>query len=399
MKVQNGWYHLLISALADFKRNKIRTFLTSLGIMIGVLSVVMLIALGIGLKNFLTQQFENLGANLIIVLPGQGFQGGPGPGLVGGANFDERDLATVQRIGGLDLVSPGYFKGITLKADGEETSGYIQGINSDGIELLNLNVLEGRLLTDSEMESSSKKGLLGFEAARKLFKEEPRLAVGETVRFENQRYKVLGVLEKIGDNESDNGLFVPYKSTFGNINPDKTFFSLNIGVKSEDDVADAKVRIEEALLKRYDEDDFTVSEQAEILDTINQIFAVVNALLVAIGSISLVVGGIGIMNIMYATVTERTKEVGIRRALGATKNDILMQFLTESVVLSVFGGTLGLILAAILVMIIRIWFPVGMNVLAVVVAFGVSSLIGIFFGVFPARRAANLAPIEAIRYE
>ncbi len=398
MKLKNGWYHLLKSALADFGRNKVRTFLTSLGIMIGVLSVVMLIALGIGLKNYLTQQFENLGANLILVLPGQGFRGGPGPGLVGGADFDERDVMSLKRISELDYVVPNFFKGLTIEADGKKEAGYIHGVNGDAFQLLNLNILQGRLLTDSEMESGSKKAVIGFELARKLFLE-PELAVGETVRFENQRYKVMGVVKKAGDNEQDNGLFIPYKSTFGNINPDKTFFSINLGVRSEGDIEAAKIKVKETLLKRYKEDDFTVTEQAEILDTVNQIFAVVNMLLVAIGSISLVVGGIGIMNIMYATVTERTKEVGIRRALGATKWDILLQFLTESVVLSVFGGTLGLILASILVMIIRIWFPVGLNLLAVIVAFGVSSLIGIFFGVFPAKRAANLAPIEAIRYE
>ena len=153
------------------------------------------------------------------------------------------------------------------------------------------------------------------------------------------------------------------------------------------------------LFKRYEEDEFSVSEQAELLSTVNQIFAIVNGVLVAIGSISLIVGGIGIMNIMYATVTERIKEVGIRRAVGATEKDILLQFLTESVVLSVLGGLMGLILASLIVLGIRIFFPASINLLSVVITFLVSSGIGIFFGVFPARRAAKLPPIEAIRYE
>ena len=183
------------------------------------------------------------------------------------------------------------------------------------------------------------------------------------------------------------------------MNPNKTFWAIYIGVESEDNVGDVKDKAEEVLLKRYDEDDFAVTEQSEILSTINQIFSVINSVIIAIGSISLLVGGIGIMNIMYATVTERIKEVGIRRAVGATQNDILMQFLAESVLLSFFCGALGLILASLIVLGIRVFFPASINITAVIIAFVVSSAIGIFFGVFPARRASKLPPIEAIRYE
>jgi putative ABC transport system permease protein len=172
-----------------------------------------------------------------------------------------------------------------------------------------------------------------------------------------------------------------------------------VGVESKENVDSVKEDIKAALLKRYDKDAFSVTEQSEILSTINQIFGVINSILVAIGSISLIVGGIGIMNIMYATVTERTKEVGIRRAVGATKKDILLQFLTESTILSLFGGLLGLILASLIVLVVRIFFPASINLFAVVITLVISSGIGIFFGVFPARRAANLTPIEAIRYE
>lgn len=192
---------------------------------------------------------------------------------------------------------------------------------------------------------------------------------------------------------------MPYKTTFGSLNPNKSFFTIYLGVNSEENIELVKEKAEKILLKRYEEDDFSVTEQSEILSTVNQIFSIVNGVLIAIGSISLLVGGIGIMNIMYATVTERTKEIGIRRAIGATKSEILQQFLAESVVLSVLGGAMGLLLATLIVVIVRNFFPVAINVLAVVITFSVSSAIGIFFGVFPARRAANLSPIEAIRYE
>jgi len=145
----------------------------------------------------------------------------------------------------------------------------------------------------------------------------------------------------------DNAAIVPYKTTFGGINPDKSFFTIYLGVALEEDIDFVKEKTEEVLLKRYEEGEFSVTEQAEILSTINQIFSIINSVLVAIGSISLLVGGIGIMNIMYATVTERTKEIGIRRAIGATKQDILTQFLTESVILSVLGGLVGLLLSSI----------------------------------------------------
>ncbi|MBU1084971.1 FtsX-like permease family protein, partial [Patescibacteria group bacterium] len=150
---------------------------------------------------------------------------------------------------------------------------------------------------------------------------------------------------------------------------------------------------------RYDSEEFSVTEQTEILGTVNQIFTILNAVLVAIGSISLIVGGIGIMNIMYSTVTERTKEIGIRRAIGATQNDILFQFLSESVILSIFGGILGLSISGLIVLGIRTVFPAAINLLSVILAVGVSTLIGVFFGVFPAKRAAKLTPLEAIRYE
>lgn len=153
------------------------------------------------------------------------------------------------------------------------------------------------------------------------------------------------------------------------------------------------------LLERYKADDFSVTEQAELLSMINMIIGVLNTALIAIGSVSLIVGGIGIMNIMYATVTERTKEIGIRRAIGATKKDILFQFLTGAVMVSFLGGLLALIIATIIVILIQPIFPAVINTFSVVVAFGISSLIGIFFGVFPAKKAADLSPIEAIRFE
>jgi putative ABC transport system permease protein len=399
MNNQNEYVHLIKAAVEDFKRSKVRTFLTSLGITIGVLSVVMLIALGLGLKNYIQGQFESLGANLVMVMPGSGFTGGGfGAGIVGGAEFDERDAASLARIEGVDYVVPLFFKSTQVEAGGGKKFAYVMGVNEDYFSLMNKNPVAGEFFSKSDVAARAKVVVLGHSIADDLF-ENPADAVGKTVRFENLRLKVVGVIEKTGDNEQDRSLIMPYKTTYGSLNPRKTFWSIYVGVGSKDSVEGVKEEARQILLKRYNEDDFSVTEQSEILSTINQIFGIINAVLVAIGSISLLVGGIGIMNIMYATVTERTKEVGVRRAVGATQKDILLQFLTESLILSVFGGVVGLILATLIVLVIRLFFPASINFLSVIITFAISSAIGIFFGVFPARRAAKLPPIEAIRYE
>lgn len=372
--------------------------------MIGVLSVVLLIALGLGLKNYLKQQFESLGSNLIIIFPGNVFNqeagvgGGFGPGLAGGADFDERDVASLKRIPEADYVVPEFFKSTTIVANTEKRIGYVIGTTEDSFTVLNLKPLAGKLFTKSDVQRRTRVVNLGYTIAEKLFTD-PVKAVGKTVKVDNQRFTVIGVLEKKGDREMDTGAITPYKTTFGTLNPDKTFFAIYLGVNNEDNIELVKKKAEEILLKRYKKDDFSVTEQTEILSTVNQIFSIINAVLVAIGSISLLVGGIGIMNIMYASVTERTKEIGIRRSLGATQKDILFQFLSESVTLSVFGGVLGLILAGLIVLIIHSFFPASISLLSVIIAFTVSTFIGVFFGVFPARRAAKLPPNEAIRYE
>lgn len=397
MRITKGFKALIVSAFADFRRDKVRTGLTSLGIMIGVLSVVMLIALGLGLKNYISQQFENLGANLVMVLPGSGFSGG-GAGLAGGAEFDEKDIRNIQGLANLEYVVPVYFRSVSMVSSDKEKVGYIMGANEEIFPLMNVEVLEGVMWGKTDVGKRAKVAVLGNAIAEELFGSASE-AVGKTIKIESLRLKVIGVAKKKGDREADNAAFIPYTTTFGSINPKKTFWAIYLGIPEEKMVSTVKENVERVLTRRYDKDKFSVTEQSEILSTVNQIFGIINLVLIAIGSISLIVGGIGIMNIMYATVTERTREIGIRRALGATTRDILLQFLTESTMLSLFGGLVGLALATVIVLIVRNWFPVAINLFAVILAIGVSSGIGIFFGVFPAKKAADLSPMEAIRYE
>jgi|WetSurSiteA1Bulk_404760.scaffolds.fasta_scaffold01079_3 putative ABC transport system permease protein len=407
IKLRDGWYDLLRSAFADFTRNKTRTFLTALGITIGVLSVVLLIALGLGLKNYINQQFESLGANLVMVMPGNAFSQSEGGGMSNmrsmgtsfmGITFDEQDYLALNRIGNIDYLTPLFYKSGVIEGNNQRKTGSIEGANEDIFNLMNVEIMVGDAFSKADVSSRAKKVVLGYSMAESLFYD-PKEAYGKSIDIDNQRFKVVGVAKKKGDPDMDDAVIVPYKTTFGTLNPNKTFYSIYAGISSKDKVAEVKEQMKTVLLKKYKKDEFSVVEQTEILNTINQIFTVINAVLVAIGSISLLVGGIGIMNIMYATVTERTKEVGIRRAIGATERDIMMQFLAEAVTLSVLGGVLGLILATLIVLVIRIFFPASINLLSVIITFAISSAIGVGFGVFPARRAAKLPPIEAIRYE
>lgn len=396
---------ILKTALEDFKRNKIRTFLTSLGILIGVASVVLLISFGLGLKQYIKNQFESLGTNLVVVLPGKVFSGGSfrsGSGALGGVKFDERDVAKLKKIPSVTYVVPIFTKAVSMTGGKKTEISDLYATTADMFVIRNLTLNYGRLFKKTDVEKRSKVVVVGPAIAEKLFGS-PQSALGRTIQIEGQAFRVIGVLDSkggggFGGPDFDSFTYVPYKSAYS-FNPDKNFVGIYVKVANDSAVNMVKARVSDSLLIRYKKDDFTVVEQTEILNAVSSIFSVLNTLLVFIGGISLLVGGIGIMNIMYVSVVERTREIGIRRAIGATSRDILSQFLAESVILSLLGGLGGVAISYIIVFFVQRVFPAYVDLTSVMVAFGVSSLIGIIFGVFPARKAANLSPIEAIRYE
>lgn len=394
------------SAIADFARNKVRTVLTSLGILIGVLSVVLIVALGSGLRLSINDQFESLGSNQLIIFPGQvltngRFTGGGGA-AAGTIRFDERDITRLRRLRELKYVIPSQTKSVNISANGRTESGSLYIASYEVFDARNLNPVAGSLFTREDGDKRKKVVVMGGAIAEKLFDEADN-AIGKIIKAADQSFVVVGVLEKkggggFGGPDFDNFVYLPYQTGFI-FNPDKKFLTVTVLAQPDIPTQVAKDAITELLLRRYKEDDFSIVELSEIQKAVTDIFAMLNIALTGIAAISLVVGGVGIMNIMYVTVTERTKEIGVRRALGARGSDILAQFLIEAVILSVFGGLLGLLLAAGIVAGIQSIFPAYISVDSIVLALGVSSAIGIVFGVFPARKASQLSPIEAIRYE
>lgn len=399
------FFFIIKSAMEDFRRNKVRTFLTSLGILIGVSSVVLLMAFGLGLKRYIENQFESLGANLLIIFPGKILQNGQfrqGPGSLGGKRFDEKDAASLAKIKTAAYVVPAYTKSVDIEGGGNKEFGDVYATTSDVFIIRNLEIDKGEYFTATDNDKRSKKVVLGPKIAEKLYGS-ANSAIGKTAKIENQSFRVVGILKSkggggFGGPDIDSFVYIPYKSSYF-FNPDKKFIAINIKVDKKENLVLTKTEVANVMSKRYNEDDFSVIESTEILSAVSSIFAIMNLILVAIAAISLVVGGIGIMNIMYVSVIERTKEIGIRRSVGATRRDIMLQFMSEAVILSLIGGILGLAISYIVVLIIQRFFPAYISLESVLIALGVSSAIGIFFGVFPARKAAQLSPIDAIRYE
>lgn len=397
------FFFILRSSLDDFRRNKLRTLLTSLGILIGISSVVLLLALGLGLRRYIQNQFSSLGANLIMVTPGKMLSGGfSGSSMMSGGMFDEKDSIALKRIKNLSTVVPIYVKYTEVVGSSGSEVYEMMASTIEIFPLMNFKVQYGRLYDKSDVDRGNKVMVLGSNPAKKLFGDVEN-AVGKKVKMENIGFTVVGVLESkgggggIGPSINDH-TFIPYKAALS-FNPSKKFWGIYAKAEDEKVLASTKADITNVLLKRYHDDEFSVNDQMELLNSLNTIFNMVNMVLVAIAAISLVVGGVGVMNIMYVTVVERVSEIGVRRAFGARKSDILILFLTEAVILSLIGGILGLSLSFTVVSIVQKFFPAYIDNFSVLLAIGVSSVIGIVFGVFPARQAANLTPIEAIRNE
>jgi putative ABC transport system permease protein len=388
-------------ALRAIMLNKVRAFLTILGVVIGVFAVVMLTGIGYGLQGYITDQFESFGTNNIYVQPGQVFSQARGGNSVAQNKLRDRHLKKIEQLREyVQYVVP--LNSASSKVTYRDTTKRVSIMitNEHFFEAINMNVVRGRAFSKSEVESGDKVVVLGPKLATDLFGAADPL--GKKIRLEDQNFTVIGVTEEkgagIGGNSYDEIVVLPYET--GN-----RIFDINsvsqalVKVRDKDRIDETIAQVKEVLSKDLDEEDFSVIDQSQVLDMFNSILGVLTAALAGISGISLLVGGIGIMNIMLVSVTERTKEIGLRKALGATPNMILRQFLIEAALLSILGGLIGLGLAALGISALNTLIPARLTFQSVALALGVSIGIGLIFGVAPAKRAAQLSPIEALRYE
>lgn len=392
------------------KRNKMRSFLTMLGIIIGVASVITMLAIGQGSKKSIQDQIASMGSNMLFVMPGNMRMGGVQQGSSSSQRLTVADINAIRT--GCDAIiaiSP------EVRSSGQAVSGSsnwpttIYGGSEQYLEIRSWKVVSGRNITDSEAAGSAKVCLVGRTVADELFGEgiDP---TGETIRFKSIPFKIIGVLEEKGQNsfgqDQDDVIIAPYTTVQKRILAQTHIQSIQMSARSAEESALAESQVEEVLRRthklRDDEDnDFEIRSQEELATTMTSVTEILTILLGTIAGISLLVGGIGIMNIMYVSVTERTREIGLRMSVGGRSVDILLQFLIESILLSVFGGLIGILLgfgASSIVEALTSW-PISVMWGSVILAFAVCTVIGVFFGWYPARRAAELDPIEALRFE
>lgn len=388
--------------------NKSRSFLTALGVIIGVGSVVMLTSIGTGLQAYVTEQFDELGANTVIVFPGDPFGEGGGfsregqISAVANSQLEMEDVADIKRLREyVQNAIPFVIRSEKVAYRGEEKSVSIIGSTHDYPVVQTTTKTEvGRFFSKSENDSHDRVVVLGHDIAEELFGEiDP---IGKEIKIGNQNFTVTGVQEQAGASfggpSFDTFVFIPIETYFRMYDTD-TIVEIFVKTRSAENIPESIEAIEKLMLKKYDEDEFSVFDQSQILETITDILNILTVGLGGIASISLVVGGIGIMNIMLVSVTERTREIGLRKALGATPNVILIQFLIEAAIISIIGGVTGLIIAYFGTLAMQAYFPAKITLDSILLAFGVSTLVGLVFGAAPARRASKLSPIEALRYE
>ncbi len=391
-------FHTSITAILA---NRLRSFLTVLGIVIGVTSVILLVALVSGLNLYITNQIQGLGSNLIFVVPGR-IGGARSPGGVQAnklTNIDATELRN--RLQGEAEVSPAVQRTTTLKFANKSDKGTaIFGVESNYFKVISsLKLSSGRFFNANESAAAKRVAVVGPSVVNTLFN--GGTALGKTIDVNGLRYQVIGVLESRGSTfgiDQDNAIYVPIAAAqrqFGLTNLNTIYISAN---KSED-VKAVQSKADVILKRRLNEDDFSLQTQEQALSTVSQITGVLTVALGGIAAISLIVGGIGVMNIMLVSVTERTREIGLRKALGAQPEAIRNQFLIEAITLSGIGGVIGILLGIGLSMIINIFFTTSVTLWSIFLSFGFSMLVGVVFGVAPALRAAKLNPIQALRYE
>jgi len=396
-------------AFRALRRNKMRTVLTMLGIIIGVGAVIAMVALGKAAKAQVEARIAALGQNVIQVFSGSINRNGVFSGFGGAGTLTVDDANAMQtEIPGVIAVSPEVRSGAQISAGENNWQTSVMGEDVDYLTIRVWDIADGTMFTDADVRSTAKVCVLGKTTADKLFPDGG--AVGQIIRIKNVPVKVLGVLRAKGSSmagqDQDDTVIVPYTTGMKRFAGVTMLRSINVSAASTDQLIPVQNAIADLLRERHRiqpgrDDDFILRNQQEIAEAQSATTDVMTALLAGVATISLIVGGIGIMNIMLVSVTERTREIGIRMAVGARGHDILLQFLIEAVTLSSTGGILGILLGiggAKMLTIVKHW-PTLVSTDSIIVAFVFSAAVGIFFGFYPARKASKLDPIDALRYE
>ncbi len=400
-------------AVRAIARNKTRSVLTCIGIIVGIAAVICVMAIGQGAQTMMVKEISSMGNNLMMVFPERRNHGPVSGGMGQGQTMTADDAEAVKRELGhlVQGVSPQVRTTVQMMYAAKNWSGNVQGVSPDVLSISNWTVTDGRFFTDEETDRAARVCVIGTTVRSNLFggDDDP---VGKTLRLKNITFKIVGVLGSKGANnwgqDQDDVVMAPYtsvqrylqRSKFRNIN------MMNVSLITMDDLDEAKREIASLLRQRHhladwQDDDFETRDTTEIMNTIGSVTGLMTVLLTAVAAISLLVGGIGIMNIMLVSVTERIKEIGLRMSIGATPANILLQFLLEAVVLSTVGGAFGVALGIGGAELIGAWkgWPILIQAPSTVAAFFFSSIVGMFFGFYPAYRASKLNPIDCLRYE
>lgn len=403
------FFNLLKIALKALDNNKLRCFLTMLGIIIGVGSVITMLAIGQGSKDSIKAQISEMGSNMIMIHPGNRQRGGVRQSSDDTQTLVVADYEALKALSGISAISPSVNTGGQLVNGNNNWPSTIYGITPEYLDIRKLKVKDGAMFGDHDIQTAAKVCVMGKTVVDNLFPDgtDP---VGRVVRFGSIPLTIIGVLESKGTNsmgqDQDDVVLAPYTTVMKRMLAIDYLQGIFASAVNEDLTEETIDEITEMLRERHKikadaDSDFEIRSQQELSEMMNSTSDMMTMLLACIAGISLLVGGIGIMNIMYVSVTERTREIGLRMSIGARGIDILSQFLIEAVIISVTGGVIGIligILASWLVNVVANW-PVSVQMYSVVLSFAVCTVTGVFFGWYPAKKAASLDPIEAIRYE